>query len=225
VKQENLVRLLLRIQSRSTDAIPRRADLSKELGGSRIALAIWLTKLRWRGWISGGVEQGVQLTPRGMEEAQRLDRAHRLWEAYLVQHVGLPVDHVHPSAEELEHLLDEALLTRLEDVLGHPETDPHGSQIPRIPRNPGRPGQFPLSQLRVGDQGFLVGLETSDQPQNGLNLSWASQIADLQLDLGVGLQVIDRDNEQETWTVQSAKGRRHVIPHHLADLLIVELDV
>jgi ABC-type Mn2+/Zn2+ transport system permease subunit/Mn-dependent DtxR family transcriptional regulator len=224
MRQENLVRLLQRVQLRAADAIPNLGEVADELGCSRLALRLWLAQLRWRGWIAGGVDQGVRLTPRGVEEAQRLDRAHRLWEAYLVQQVGLPIDHVHPSAEELEHHLDEALLARLDDVLGHPETDPHGSQIPRIPSNPGRPGRFPLSQLRVGDRGFLVGLETMEELQNRSNLSSASQIAELQLELGGGLQVIDRNSEKETWTVQSASGRRNVIPHHLADVLIIELD-
>jgi ABC-type Mn2+/Zn2+ transport system permease subunit/Mn-dependent DtxR family transcriptional regulator len=224
--QENLVRLLLRMQCRSTDSTPSPHELCVELGCSRLSLSLWLAQLRWRGWIAGGAARGVMLTPCGVEEAQRLDRAHRLWEAYLVQHVGLPIDHVHPSAEELEHLLDEPLLARLDDALGHPETDPHGAEIPRIPRNPDQPGRFPLSQLRVGDRGCLVGLETAtDQPQDGPNPNWVAQLAELQLELGGGLRVVDRNSEQETWTVQFANGRQNVIPHRLADLLIVELDV
>jgi hypothetical protein len=63
-----------------------------------------------------------------------------------------------------------------------------------------------------------------EELQNRSNLSSASQIAELQLELGGGLQVIDRSSEKETWTVQSASGRRNVIPHHLADVLIIELD-
>jgi hypothetical protein len=162
---------------------------------------------------------------RGMEEARRLDRAHRLWEAYLVQQVGLPLDHVHPSAEELEHLLDEALLARLDDLLGHPETDPHGAQIPRIPTDPGQPRRFPLSQMRTGDRGCLVGLEmTPDPAQSGENPIRASRIAELRLELGGGLQVIDRDPGKETWTVRFANGRQIVVPHPLADLLVVELE-
>lgn len=223
--QENLVRLLLKMQSRSPDSTPRSDELSKELGRSRLSLALWVAQLRWKGWIARVGARGVVLTQRGAEEARRLDRAHRLWEAYLVQHVGLPLDHVHPSAEELEHLLDDALLARLDDVLGHPETDPHGSQIPRIPSDPGQPGRFPLSQLRVGDCGILVGLETANElSSSGSIPSEAAQIAGLSLELGGRLQVTERDGEQETWIVRFANGREVVIPHPLADLLAVELD-
>jgi hypothetical protein len=78
----------------------------------------------------------------------------------------------------------------------------------------------------VGDRGCLVGLETAtDQPQDGPNPNWVAQLAELQLELGGGLRVVDRNSEQETWTVQFANGRQNVIPHRLADLLIVELDV
>lgn len=224
-RQENLVRLLLKIQSRSADFSSRPKELAAELGCSRLAVALWLVQLRWKGWMTRDDARGMRLTPRGMEEARRLDRAHRLWEAYLVQQVGLPLDHVHPSAEELEHLLDDALLARLDDVLGHPETDPHGSQIPRIPSDPGQPGRFPLSQLRVRDGGVLVGLETAtEQASSGWNPSLAERIAGLSLELGGRLQVTQRDSAQETWTARFANGREIVIPHELADLLVVELD-
>lgn len=225
-RHENLVRLLLKMQSRSTDCIPGPTELSEELGCTRLSVMLGLLQLRWKGWISRVGGSGVMLTPRGMEEARRLDRAHRLWEAYLVQQVGLPLDHVHPSAEELEHLLDEALLARLDDLLGHPETDPHGAQIPRMPTDPGKPRRFPLSQMRTGDQGCLVGLETAPDPaQSGENPIRASRIAELRLELGGGLQVIDRDPGKETWTVRFANGRQIVVPHPLADLLVVELEL
>jgi hypothetical protein len=82
-----------------------------------------------------------------------------------------------------------------------------------------------LSQLRVRDGGVLVGLETAtEQASLGWNPSLAERIAGLSLELGGRLQVTQRDSAQETWTVRFANGREIVIPHELADLLVVELD-
>ncbi len=65
------------------------------------------------------------LTAAGKAEAQRVIRRHRLWESYLADQVGLAPDHVHETAERLEHL-------RLAPT-GEPPTDPHGKPIPPEP--------------------------------------------------------------------------------------------
>jgi Mn-dependent DtxR family transcriptional regulator len=57
-------------------------------------------------------------------------RSHRLWEAWLGRHVDLPVDHLHPPAEWVEHHLGAAMRRRIEAELGPAGSDPHGSEIP-----------------------------------------------------------------------------------------------
>ena len=76
-------------------------------------------------------DDAVSLTDSGREMARALVRAHRLWETYLVQRADVQPDHVHPSAERLEHVTDEELAARLSQRAGDPDTDPHGSRIPR----------------------------------------------------------------------------------------------
>ena len=62
------------------------------------------------------------LTERGQRVAARLVRKHRLWEDYLVTRAGLSPDHVHESAERLEHV---------EPAPSEgPAQDPHGKPIP-----------------------------------------------------------------------------------------------
>jgi ABC-type Mn2+/Zn2+ transport system permease subunit len=56
----------------------------------------------------------VALTDQGAARADRLARAHVLWEAYLQNELGLPPDHVHDAAEWIEHHLDEEDLHRLD---------------------------------------------------------------------------------------------------------------
>lgn len=71
----------------------------------------------------------VQLTQKGRREARRLLRAHRIWETYLAR-MGTPASDLHGRAHKLEHLNDERTIDYLDDKLGHPLTDPHGSEIP-----------------------------------------------------------------------------------------------
>ncbi|MEM9110140.1 MAG: metal ABC transporter permease [Planctomycetota bacterium] len=66
--------------------------------------------------------RGLALTDLGLDSATRLVRKHRLWEDYLVRDVGLEPDHVHETAEQLEHLK----VSPDHDV----QVDPHGSRIP-----------------------------------------------------------------------------------------------
>ena len=35
-------------------------------------------------------------------------------------------DEVHDEAEQLEHVVSERLIERIDEMLGHPEVDPHG---------------------------------------------------------------------------------------------------
>ncbi len=72
----------------------------------------------------------VQLTDAGRARARRLIRSHRLWEAYLVEYLGLPLDHVHEPAERMEHYIDAPLERQLTSDVTSKETDPHGRPLP-----------------------------------------------------------------------------------------------
>lgn len=73
----------------------------------------------------------VQLTPEGRRQAIKMQRAHRLWETYQTKEMGIDPDKVHQEAEFYEHHLNDELLSRVDTKLGYPDTDPHGSPIPR----------------------------------------------------------------------------------------------
>ncbi len=73
---------------------------------------------------------GVRLTEAGMRLATTVLRRHRLVELFLVQVMGMRWDEVHDDAEHLEHVVSDRLIDRIDEMLGHPETDPHGDPIP-----------------------------------------------------------------------------------------------
>ena len=126
-----------------------------------------------------------QLTPEGERVALHVLRAHRLWELYLADELGVPIDRVHEQAERAEHGLSKEQLDRLSASMGHPELDPHGDPIPTsdgpVPESPGTPlGAWPPST-----PGRIVHLE--DEPP----LAFA-QLSAEGLRLGQIVRVVER---------------------------------
>lgn len=73
----------------------------------------------------------IQLTTKGDSEAKRIVRLHRLWELYLNEYMNIAPDHVHDTAEKLEHILTPEMEELLESRLNYPKLDPHQETIPR----------------------------------------------------------------------------------------------
>jgi DtxR family transcriptional regulator, Mn-dependent transcriptional regulator len=73
---------------------------------------------------------GVALTPAGAKLAALVVRRHRVIEVFLVKVMGYRWDEVHDEAEQLEHVVSERLIDRMDEMLGRPEVDPHGDPIP-----------------------------------------------------------------------------------------------
>ncbi|MFT7604347.1 MAG: Mn-dependent DtxR family transcriptional regulator, partial [Saprospiraceae bacterium] len=99
------------------------------------------------------------LTPSGIEKAKRMVRAHRLWETYLVQQMGLTEEQIHEDAEKYEHLLTDELLDEVDETLGFPSTDPHGSPIPAKKGIPGNP----LFQLAANQSAKIAQKQVDNQ--------------------------------------------------------------
>src|ERR687895_739010 len=78
----------------------------------------------------GALAPGHRLLPMGQLAASLVLRRHRLIELFLVQVMGFSWDEVHDDAEQLEHVVSERLIDRIDEMLGRPEVDPHGDPIP-----------------------------------------------------------------------------------------------
>lgn len=70
------------------------------------------------------------LSTEGAKLARRIVRSHRLWEGYLVEEIGLRPDHVHNTAERLEHITSTEMRSVLANKLADPNQDPHQKTIP-----------------------------------------------------------------------------------------------
>jgi Mn-dependent DtxR family transcriptional regulator len=132
------------------------ATLQQQLGISTPALQQNLAKLRARGWLE---KNNLHLTESGTEEAQRLVRAHRLWETFLADKMGLNAEQVHAEAERYEHFLPEEVLAEVDKTLGFPDHDPHGERIPVKTVTP----DFPLIRLEVAQPARIATRQMSER--------------------------------------------------------------
>jgi len=73
---------------------------------------------------------GVRLSAAGERLAGLVLRRHRLVELFLVQVMGMSWADVHDDAEQLEHVVSDRLIDRIDEMLGRPTHDPHGDPIP-----------------------------------------------------------------------------------------------
>jgi len=124
VKEDILKRVFRQNQKHGSADADR---IREELDLSRAAWNRQISGLRTKGLMDG---TKLRLTNGGKLLAIKMVRAHRLWETYLNQEVGLTPDQIHAEAERLEHLLTDEMLDRVDEELGYPEMDPHGSVIP-----------------------------------------------------------------------------------------------
>ncbi len=125
---DDLLAMLFRVEELAVGKRLTPVEARNALGGGpgSYAALLWLErqgKLRH-------TPDGLELTPPGRTQASSLVRAHRLWESYLVAHLGLPADHVHDPAERMEHYLSEELQQQIAADLGSAASDPHGREIP-----------------------------------------------------------------------------------------------
>jgi Mn-dependent DtxR family transcriptional regulator len=127
VEIEDILKHSLKLHTRKTLTFD---TLSQNTGISPSRLRSYLRKLSSTGYLSMQDNQ-IELQAPGIEKATALVRAHRLWETYLTQQVGLSVEQIHDEAERYEHLLTPEMLDAVDEELGFPESDPHGSPIPK----------------------------------------------------------------------------------------------
>jgi manganese/iron transport system permease protein/iron/zinc/copper transport system permease protein len=151
----------------------------------------------------------VLLTDPGRVEAKKIMRAHRLWETYL-QHVGTPLPDIHGRAHQLEHLHDEKTVDFIDDLLGHPLHDPHGSPIPDDFLDTTEGQIASVSLLRSGRHGTIRYVHGQ-----------AAERTDLKP--GDNIRMGDRADDGETWTIVRDDGKEFQLDHETADAILIQI--
>lgn len=127
--REDYLKLILELGGDQKKVSNKKIVAGLSISGASVSEMI--NKLVKEGLVEHSPYQGVQLTAAGLEKASTLVRKHRLWEVFLVDHLGYSWNEVHDEAEVLEHVTSSQMEQRLDDYLNHPTFCPHGGMIPQ----------------------------------------------------------------------------------------------
>ncbi|MEY3416109.1 MAG: hypothetical protein RL711_832 [Bacteroidota bacterium] len=131
IQEENILKLLFRLGEQENDFFKNRTIAEMmEMKEAPLRLSAILNGLIGHGFMEKEGEY-YHLTKAGKTKGQRMVRVHRLWEAYLSEHLQLPADHVHFNAEAVEHVITHEIEADLVRSLSDPNLDPHQSEIPK----------------------------------------------------------------------------------------------
>jgi DtxR family transcriptional regulator, Mn-dependent transcriptional regulator len=125
-----------------------QARLAERVGHSAPAVSEVIRRLKTEGYVTVE-DREVQLTPLGRDRAESVVRKHRLAERLLTDIIGLPWEKAHTEACRWEHVISDEVEDRLIELLGHPQTCPHGNPIPGSGVRKGRQ-QVALSSVKDG---------------------------------------------------------------------------
>ncbi len=187
---ENYLKHVLLLSEGSADLVSMGA-LATALAVVPGTVTTMVKALADEGLVAHEPRYGVRLTAEGRRIALNVLRKHRLVETFLVNVLKMDWSKVHEEAEQLEHAISDEVLDRLDALLGHPPTDPHGDPIPS------RQGKMsslvyatlatcvldrPLRIVRITEQSeeFLQFAE-----QNGLQPGTALRVTDRNLTAGL----------------------------------------
>ncbi len=160
-------------------------SLADRLNVSPPAIPRMLKRLQSAGFVKHVPYQGVELTPRGREEALCEIRRHRILEVFLVNVMGFTWDEAHEHADGLGAGLNDRLTDRMAEMTGFPQRCPHGEPIPD------RDGRLPdvadvcIVNLGVGHQGLVSRVRTH-QPEK------LQYLASLGLTPGTTFEILGR---------------------------------
>lgn len=157
--KENYLKAIYFLQQKNENV--SLTALGKVMGVSKPTVNNMVKKLAQNGWINYEKYKPIKLSDKGLKEAALIVRKHRLTEMFLVQIMGFGWEEVHIIAEEMEHLKSDMFFDRMDEILGQPTVDPHGSPIPDKDGNISDKHYLNMAKLSAGSKTRLCAINDS----------------------------------------------------------------
>ncbi|MEO9012016.1 MAG: metal-dependent transcriptional regulator, partial [Ginsengibacter sp.] len=126
--EENYIKALFNIANEKGEVSVN--DLSKTLDLKMPTVTSMVKKLSKKKLVHYESYKPLRLTEKGKKEAALIIRKHRLTEMFLVEKMKIGWEDVHDIAEQIEHIRSAIFFEKMDELLGYPKVDPHGSPIP-----------------------------------------------------------------------------------------------
>ena len=212
---QNYLKELYQLQQRSADRAPiPLGQLAEAVGVTPGTATTMVKRFAEDGLMRYVSRRGARLTAKGEKVALGVLRRHRIVETFLVQHLGLDWAEVHEEAEVLEHAISEKVLNRLDTLLGHPTTDPHGSPIPPPSGKMRRIAMRPLSRCKAG-QRVKIGRLLNTNP------GFLRLAESLGLVPNTAIRVIELNEDADALTLQVGRRKPATLGLSAADKIMV----
>lgn len=157
--KENYIKALYHLHLKNEDI--SLSDLGKELDVSKPSANDMIRKLKEEGVVMSERYKPIRLTELGIKTAAAIIRKHRLSEMFLSEIMNFGWEEVHDIAEELEHIKVDKFFDRMDELLGFPAVDPHGSPIPDKNGHITRPEYRRLIDVQKDETVMLKALKNS----------------------------------------------------------------
>ena len=189
-------------------------ELAKALSVTPGSATSMIKTLAQAGLVEHRPHYGVKLTNEGRTLAVHVVRRHRIVELFLVNILGMDWSEVHDEAEQLEHVVSDQVISKMDDLLGHPTHDPHGDPIPTPEGTLPVRSLQPLSFCKLGETVSIARIGN----QNTNFLKFAE---DNGLLLGATIKVANKNEVADSITIIS-KGEEVVLGLAAAGRIEVE---
>jgi DtxR family Mn-dependent transcriptional regulator len=189
-------------------------DLSKHLAIKMPTVTSMMKKLAAKDFVDYESYKPLKLTTKGRLAAALIIRKHRLTEMYLVEKMGFGWEEVHEIAEQMEHIHAPKLFARMDETLGFPAFDPHGSPIPDVNGKIAGVEYQKLSTFKAGQTVMLSAvLNTSEDFLKYLNKQ--------KLSLGDSLYIVDKEEFDGSITISDINHQHIVLSALVCERLLV----
>lgn len=191
------------------------SDLSNMLQVSTPSANSMVKNLYEKGLVKYEKYKPLSLSDKGRKEAGLVIRKHRLTEMYLVEKMGFGWEMVHEIAEQVEHIKSPAFFDRMDELLGHPTVDPHGSPIPdKNGKISPKPSQS-LSDCKPGDSVKLTALTNSSE-------EFLKYLNSKKLSLGLTLKVESVESFDGSMKIRYHRSQSEILSAMVCEKLLVE---
>lgn len=190
-------------------------ELSDRLGIKMPTVTSMMRKLSTKGLVHYESYKPLKLTEKGMREAALIIRKHRLTEMFLVEKMGFGWEEVHEIAEQVEHVRSSIFFDKMDEILGYPKLDPHGSPIPDKEGNMEWKSYRKLSECKKGE---TIRLSAVVQASNDFLKFLNSK--NLKLNMKVTIQFIE--NFDGSMLVSYENHPAETLSHTVCERLLVE---
>ena len=200
--EENYLKTILNISFNTNKKVSTN-EISSVLKTSPASVTDMLKKLLEKKLVKYEKYKGVELSNSGKQYAINILRKHRLWETFLVEHLGFNWSEVHEIAEELEHIKSTKLIDKLDTFLGYPKFDPHGDPIPN------KEGVIPnikstsLDQMEVGFKGHVLGVTIDEK-------LFLDYLTNLNIKIGTKIEIIQKIDFDKSLIVNIENIENHI---------------